>query len=839
MMVDLSSFSDEKFDPKKWINAACQSRHPEDPLDKHLVDLEMKLQMVYEEIDASLEEQSAGALLRVPRATRDVIRLRDDAVSLRSSVASIFQKIIKAEGSSAESVATLAKIDTVKRRMESAYETLQDAAGLTQLSSTVEDVFATGDLPRVAETLANMRHCLSAVGEVAEFANVRKQLEVLEDRLDSMVQPRLTDALTSRKVDVAKDMRGILIRIGRFKSLEMHYSKVHLKPIKKLWEDFEFRQQNSKLASEKNEVEKFPSREYQSNSTRISFSSWLPSFYDELLLYLEQEWKWCMLAFPDDYRTLVPKLLSEAMTSIGQSFLTRINLATGDVVPETKALSKGVLDILSADIPKSVKIQTKHLEALIELHNTTGSFARNIQHLFSNADLPVLLDAVKSIYLPYESFKHRYGQIERVVLSSEIAGLDLRGAVTRFVGIQGIELSETVRRMEESIPQVIILLEAAVERCITFTGGSEADELILALDDIMLQYISSLQEVLKSLRAVCGVDVSIDGVGAKKDGGADRKDGGSHAHKVDFLSNEEEWAFVQGALQILTVADCLTSRSSVFEASLRATLARLSTNLSVAAYGSSLNQNQSHLASDTVSVELSTAGRAALDVATLRLTDFPEKARKLFNLLEQAKDPRFHALPLASQRVAAFADAVNELVYDVLISKVRQHFNDLCRMPVWSSVDEPTAFPLPSFSSYPQSYVTNVGEYLLTLPQQLEPLAEGISNSDGNADEAQFFATEWMFKVAEGATTLYMEQLRGIQHITDRGAQQLSVDIEYLSNVLSALSMPIPPVLSTFHTCLSTPRDQFKDLLKSDLGNQLDLPTANLVCKMRRVSLEN
>lgn len=42
----------------------------------------------------------------------------------------------------------------------------QDAAGLTQLSSTVEDVFSSGDLPRAAETLANMRHCLSAVGEV-------------------------------------------------------------------------------------------------------------------------------------------------------------------------------------------------------------------------------------------------------------------------------------------------------------------------------------------------------------------------------------------------------------------------------------------------------------------------------------------------------------------------------------------------------------------------------------------------------------------------------------------------------------------------------------------------
>ena len=82
-----------------------------------------------------------------------------------------------------------------------------------------------------------------------------------------------------------------------------------------------------------------------------------------------------------------------------------------------------------------------------------------------------------------------------------------------------------------------------------------------------------------------------------------------------------------------------------------------------------------------------------------------------------------------------------------------------------------------------------------------------------------------------------MEQLRGIQYITDRGAQQLSADIEYLSNVLSALSMPIPPFLTTFHTCLSTPRDQIRDLLKSD-GNQLDLPTAHLVCKIRRIALD-
>ncbi|KAE8670923.1 ultraviolet-B receptor UVR8-like isoform X1 [Hibiscus syriacus] len=469
----------------------------------------------------------------------------------------------------------------------------------------------------------------------------------------------------------------------------------------------------------------------------------------------------CMFAFPDDYKSLVPKLLTETMAALGSSFVSRINLATGEVVPEMKALAKGILDILSGDLHKGSKIQTKHLEALIDLHNMTVIFARNIQHLFSESDLRVLMDTLKAVYFPYESFKQRYGHMERAILSSEIAGADLRGAVSRGVGAQGIELSETVRRMEESIPQVILHLEAAVERCMSFTGGSEADELILALD-IMLQ-------------------------------------------------------------------------SSVFEASLRATLARLSTIFSLSAFGLSLEQNQLQVANDDGNrEEPPLGGRAALDVAAVRLVDVPDKSRKLLDLLDQSKDPRFHPLPLASQRVYAFAESVNELVYDVLISKVRQYLSDVSCVPIWSAAEEQSAFHLPTFSAYPQSYVTSVGEYLLTLPQQLEPLAEGISNSDANNDEAQFFATEWMFKVAEGATALYMEQLRGIQYITDRGAQQLSVDIEYLSSVLSALSIPIPPVLATFQTCLGSPRHQLKDLLKSDNGNQLDLPTANLVCKIRR-----
>ena len=83
-----------------------------------------------------------------------------------------------------------------------------------------------------------------------------------------------------------------------------------------------------------------------------------------------------------------------------------------------------------------------------------------------------------------------------------------------------------------------------------------------------------------------------------------------------------------------------------------------------------------------------------------------------------------------------------------------------------------------------------------------------------------------------------MEQLWRIQYIIDRGAQQLLSDIKYLSNVLSALSMLIPPILAAFHSCLSTLRDHLKDFVKSNVGNQPDLPTTNFVCKIQRVNLE-
>jgi len=54
-----------------------------------------------------------------------------------------------------------------------------------------------------------------------------------------------------------------------------------------------------------------------------------------------------MIAFPEDYKTVVSRLLSETMVTIGTGFISRNNHTIGDPIPETKVLAKGLLDTLA------------------------------------------------------------------------------------------------------------------------------------------------------------------------------------------------------------------------------------------------------------------------------------------------------------------------------------------------------------------------------------------------------------------------------------------------------------------------------------------------------------
>lgn len=144
---------------------------------------------------------------------------------------------------------------------------------------------------------------------------------------------------------------------------------------------------------------------------------------------------------------------------------------------------------------------------------------------------------------------------------------------------------------------------------------------------------------------------------------------------------------------------------------------------------------------------------------------------------------------------------------------------------------------LPSFSTLPQEYITTVADLLLSLLPQLEPFAESTNlqtasiaslglqhvcdnswsalgqalqlnaeqvqacqhifslegaSSDGSAgDQVLSSATEfvdlWTSAVSSGTVATWLGAICSIPRISPQGAKQLSADLGYFQNVLSAV----------------------------------------------------
>eukprot|EP00898_Chlorokybus_atmophyticus_P008927 jgi/Chlat1/9035/Chrsp94S08301 len=787
MLVEVTAFGEDGFSPRAWVNHIAAAKPADEPLERYLSEIEMKVQLVAEEVGLSLEDISAHSLVRVPRAHQHASRLAHDAQALRTHLASILNHFQQVETVSSASVQALASLDRVKQRMESARDTLQEAAGLAELSAKVETVFAKGDLPQVADVLASMRRCLAVLGDVPEFADGQKRLQALEQRLESMLEPRLVQVLTDRNEKESASLAAILLRVGRVTALERHYTRARSQAPLKLWEAF-----GNKPGKDGDEVGS-PSR----------FATWLPGLYDEVLSLVEREIRWCSSVFPDLCMQLVSQLLTKLFDSIAGPFSQRIDDALA------------AIDGFSRQTP---------LGLLLALHSTTAAFERNLQPDLQQCSREQLKGCVRVVYLAYEPHKQQYGELERQQLLHDVATVDLTEAE---------EVADTVAKMEASIPVVTAALERAVDRCVTFTWGTESEALLRALDEAAVKYLAAMLDLLRSLRVSCGLQppppptqqaskqstssrpaTPVLGGNVTADASTARDDG-MRSNDIHELDGEQEWGYVQGALQLLSLASTLSTSMAVFEANVCNTMKELHGKLRPTESGIT---------------------QGPVDPAQLRLADSPDRARRLFALLDQAQNARLQALPHAAGRVVAFQEAAHAFVYDALVHKVRGRVAAVPTMPVWREQEGDNAFDLPSFSAYPLPYITFIGEYLLTLPQQLEPLQGNDAPGAYEAtEESLHFASEWMFRVAEGAVGLYVDQLMKIAELSDKGAVQLATDIEYLSNVLAALSVSTPPSLASFRAAAAASKEELASLAKGSSNATLDARVVSAVAKMRGV----
>lgn len=145
------------------------------------------------------------------------------------------------------------------------------------------------------------------------------------------------------------------------------------------------------------------------------------------------------------------------------------------------------------------------------------------------------------------------------------------------------------------------------------------------------------------------------------------------------------------------------------------------------------------------------------------------------------------------------------------------------------SADHPGAVggsvDLPDYSFAPQEFITQVGQYLLTLPQHLEPLL--LSPTDnlllalslcddryggGDGGDGQPGADVLLSLLVDETCAAYEQQIAHICELSGSAAKQVATDIEYLGSVLEELGLALDTQLQQTAALLRAPADQYLTL---------------------------
>ncbi|KAF6263232.1 Golgi complex component 7-domain-containing protein [Scenedesmus sp. NREL 46B-D3] len=801
-MTDLAVFAEEGFDPKAWINEACTGRPPAEPLERFLSELEMRLQLGAEEVEAGLTQCSGAGLRRVPFALQEAGRLRGDVAALQATTRGLLGSVAADAEAAAAAAAPLAALHTARTNMEAGCATLREAAELSGAFKRVEEVFAAGDLPGLA-----------LVGDVPEFREGRSRLAALEDRLQRRVEGRLGDALQANASQDVSSLAALLLAVGRYSSLEAAYVASRLPLVAALWDEAAAMLAGGTAAA--------AAAAAGSGAGGLG-GGWLLLLYNGLMGLLEGDAAWLAGCLPGQQRQLLVAVAVAAFEKLNKSL--RDKLAA---LHTTRVLAGLLGDVLVA--ARRLR-ELMAAPAAAAAGGTSGDAAAAVVKLLKLALDPVeqqLMAAAAAaapsagmfgsgVALAKLQQISRYTSLEEPVISAALSAplpINTAAAAATATASPGAppggitnsyqaaaaaageaeELEQDVaQKLSAAVSAAFSMLSGVVERCMALTGGTELPLLLASLDRQLAGYLQRLQAAVGIIN---GSQYSRLASAASPAAGVvlvrllvplRSVKSGQITEYTRLAAASSPAADVSVMLQLVLLARHISSRLNALETHLRSTLSQTTPRLqALAAAGlpplglppPAAGQQQQGAAGGAAGIPAAAAAAAA-ELLPLRLAAFPDKLLPLAKLQASAASSRFMSLPSG-----ALCEAISSAVYDALLAPVVAALAPLPGLPDWggagsgtgvmpgagaptaaavtssssssdsdssssdsssSSVMPGAGAVVPSFSAYPLAAVTAVGEYLMALPQQLEVLMgdEAAATAGGSSPEAAALQAE-------------------------------------------------------------------------------------------------
>jgi len=170
------------------------------------------------------------------------------------------------------------------------------------------------------------------------------------------------------------------------------------------------------------------------------------------------------------------------------------------------------------------------------------------------------------------------------------------------------------------------------------------------------------------------------------------------------------------------------------------------------------------------------------------------------------------------------ASELQKTTFNIMFHPISTQLEKLPGLEAWDGSGQISLdSDLPEFSFSPQEYITQTGEYLMTLPQHLEPYMSGDtshlsrafrsgefpgSQDIGDRDSPVDFI---LGCIAASTCQAYITNLNRVPVLNNNSARQLGIDIGYLGDILDDLGHPLSSDLSSASALLRVAAPSFRE----------------------------
>jgi hypothetical protein len=444
-----------------------------EPLEMHVADLLMRLELNAQDVQYNLRDASDLAILNLPKCMRDIGVIQTEACALQARTDKL-RRVLKGhlDNSDAPRIQALCGLDAIKLKAEECVGRLDEAEKLDNLRQKVENAFRADDLHEIAKAVGDFRVSLDVVGDLREARVYREKLEEWMGSLEAKVLPLLRRAVDEQRAGGGGEAgalmryREVLDAAGRAEAVEACYAETLQQQILDMWRGFD----ESRDAAD--------------------LGGWVEKFLSGVVTLARRDMEWCGGGLLPKPRAAIRAAVSAALAGLSPPLEKRAEAA---LRAPSLAADAGC-DLLCA-LHSVVLLFVEALDDALSSESTGPAAAGQAAGGAGDTDDGGGRDEVlAALCQPFLALQPRHTSLEQVQL-----GAVAERAVSALARAGREDAAQLAQLAEEGLRSITGAACAAVERCLLGCAGVEIERLLQHADGALVVFLEALTEAVQQL----------------------------------------------------------------------------------------------------------------------------------------------------------------------------------------------------------------------------------------------------------------------------------------------------------------------------------------------------